>query len=65
MHVCRDGQIPIPAILKPVPLWTGKQLFSLLVPDVNMERESKNHPDGEDAVISPGDTRVRIEGVSD
>ncbi|KAI8822549.1 putative RPO21-DNA-directed RNA polymerase II, 215 kd subunit [Fimicolochytrium jonesii] len=27
-----DGTIPQPAILKPVPLWTGKQIISLVLP---------------------------------
>ena len=27
-------RLPIPCVLKPVPLWSGKQLFSLLLPDV-------------------------------
>lgn len=27
-----DGKIPIPAILKPKPLWTGKQMFSMIIP---------------------------------
>ncbi|KAG7162943.1 DNA-directed RNA polymerase II subunit RPB1-like 12 [Homarus americanus] len=27
-----DGRMPHPAILKPKPLWTGKQLFSLIIP---------------------------------
>ena len=27
-----DGKIPQPAILMPVPLWTGKQLFSMIIP---------------------------------
>jgi DNA-directed RNA polymerase II subunit RPB1 len=44
-----DGRIPVPAIVKAVnaegknigPLWTGKQLFSLILPNVNMRRESK------------------------
>ena len=26
-------QLPVPAIVKPVPLWTGKQLFSTLLPE--------------------------------
>ena len=26
------GELPIPAILKPVPLWTGKQVMSLIIP---------------------------------
>nr|CCC92532.1 unnamed protein product [Trypanosoma congolense IL3000] len=28
-------QLPIPAVLKPRPLWTGKQVFSLILPEVN------------------------------
>ncbi|KAJ8092542.1 DNA-directed RNA polymerase II core subunit rpo21 [Marasmius tenuissimus] len=27
-----DGVVPIPAILKPKPLWTGKQILSLVIP---------------------------------
>ncbi|KAH7330647.1 beta and beta-prime subunits of DNA dependent RNA-polymerase [Rhizoctonia solani] len=27
-----DGHVPVPAILKPKPLWTGKQILSLCVP---------------------------------
>lgn len=27
-----DGKIPQPAILKPKPLWTGKQVFTLIIP---------------------------------
>lgn len=27
-----DGVIPQPAILKPKPLWTGKQVFTLIIP---------------------------------
>lgn len=33
-----DGRVPTPAVLKPEPLWTGKQLLSLIIPDVNFER---------------------------
>lgn len=33
MHLPKwDGKIPQPAIIKPKPLWTGKQLFSLIIP---------------------------------
>ncbi|KAH9513866.1 DNA-directed RNA polymerase II subunit RPB1 [Bulinus truncatus] len=61
-----DGRMPQPAILKPVPLWTGKQLFSLIIPGrVNCNRTHSTHPDSEDKGpykwISPGDTRVLIE----
>ena len=37
-----DGNLPCPAILKPRPLWTGKQLFSMICPKVNYEGSSKN-----------------------
>ncbi|CAN0233637.1 unnamed protein product, partial [Ectocarpus sp. 8 AP-2014] len=33
-----DGKVPAPAILKPRPLWTGKQLFSLICPKVHGSR---------------------------
>ena len=26
-----DGKLPVPAILKPKPLWTGKQHFYLII----------------------------------
>lgn len=28
-----DGELPQPAIKAPIPLWTGKQIFSLFIPD--------------------------------
>lgn len=61
-----DGKMPVPAILKPKPLWTGKQLFSLIIPgNVNCMRLHSTHPDEENNGpyhwISPGDTRVLIE----
>lgn len=55
-----DGIVPQPAILKPKPLWTGKQIFSLILPSVNLTRNNQTHPDTEDTPISPGDTRVYI-----
>ena len=59
-----DGKIPLPAILKPKPLWTGKQIMSILIPgNVNVVRTHSTHPDDEDSGpykhISPGDTRVQ------
>jgi DNA-directed RNA polymerase II subunit RPB1 len=62
-----DGKVPIPAILKPEPLWTGKQLFSMIIPKVNLTRYSSTHDDKldkntvEDDDISTGDTKVLIE----
>jgi len=62
-----DGRIPQPAILKPIPLWTGKQLFSLILPGgINCVRTHSVHPEGEDDTdykwISPGDTKVIVDG---
>lgn len=40
-----DGILPTPTILKPRPLWTGKQLFSMICPNINYRGKSKNHSD--------------------
>lgn len=63
-----DGKIPQPAILKPKPLWTGKQIFSMIIPgNVNMVRTHSTHPDDEDSGpykhISPGDTKVWLDSI--
>ena len=51
-----NGQIPTPAILKPKPLWTGKQLFSVLLPkDVNYQNNKSSN------WMSPDDTKVLVE----
>jgi DNA-directed RNA polymerase II subunit RPB1 len=60
------GRLPQPAIMHPRPLWTGKQLFSMIIPGtVNCIRTTSTHPDDEDNTtnkwISPGDTKVLIE----
>jgi len=61
-----DGKLPVPAVLKPKQLWTGKQLMSLVIPgSVNCMRLHATHNDAEDGTpnhwISPCDTRVLIE----
>ena len=35
-HSGEVKSLPLPAILKPKPLWTGKQIFSLLIPNINL-----------------------------
>jgi len=35
------GDIPQPAILKPKHLWTGKQLLSLVIPEINLSLFNK------------------------
>ncbi|KAK1324599.1 DNA-directed RNA polymerase II subunit RPB1 [Acorus calamus] len=57
-----DGKIPAPVILKPRPLWTGKQVFNLIIPkQINLIRTSAWHAESETGFITPGDTQVRIE----
>lgn len=64
-----NGKIPQPAILKPKPLWTGKQACSIFIPgQVNVIRTHSTHPDDEDSgpykYISPGDTKVLLNIVN-
>ncbi|RYY31888.1 hypothetical protein EON62_06065, partial [archaeon] len=48
-----DGHLPLPAILKPVrgkpgrhvPLWTGKQMFSMFMPDLNYNKKANEAED--------------------
>lgn len=40
-----DGTIPTPAILKPKPLWTGKQLLSMCIPaGINVKKFNNEKP---------------------
>lgn len=55
-----DGGLPIPAILKPVPLWTGKQIISMFLPKIHLVGYHSKHPENEKTDISPGDTKVYI-----
>mmetsp|Transcript_13610 Transcript_13610/g.31700 ORF Transcript_13610/g.31700 Transcript_13610/m.31700 type:complete len:998 (-) Transcript_13610:10-3003(-) len=57
-----DGSIPIPSIIKPQTLWTGKQVFSLFLPKINFLRKCLSHSENEKTNISPKDTRVMILG---
>lgn len=61
-----DGKMPMPAVIKPKPLWTGKQVFSMIIPGpVNLIRNHSTHPDDEDEGpnkwLTVGDTKVLIE----
>ena len=56
-----DGTLPTPAIVKPRPLWTGKQLFSMIIPDINYRGKSKNHPrDAAKNIFNVFDSEVLI-----
>ncbi|KAJ1558877.1 DNA-directed RNA polymerase II subunit rpb1 [Nowakowskiella sp. JEL0078] len=57
-----DGTIPQPAILKPIPLWTGKQMISMVLPKINLMGKHFGAPDKENLDLTPSDTSVRIEG---
>ncbi|KAK4136582.1 beta and beta-prime subunits of DNA dependent RNA-polymerase [Trichocladium antarcticum] len=51
-----DGIIPVPAILKPRPRWTGKQVVSMIIPkiiNIHMpsEEKDKNHPFKDDGLL--------------
>lgn len=50
-----DGVVPIPAIIKPKPLWTGKQLLSMAIPrGINIHRSSapkSSHPVFDDGMM--------------
>ncbi|CAD7704200.1 unnamed protein product [Ostreobium quekettii] len=56
-----DGKIPQPTILKPKVLWTGKQVFSMFLPKVNVRREAQWYKDKEPEDFSPEDTQVLIQ----
>jgi DNA-directed RNA polymerase II subunit RPB1 len=51
-----DGIIPVPAILKPRPRWTGKQVVSMIIPkiiNIHMpsEEKDKSHPFKDDGLL--------------
>jgi DNA-directed RNA polymerase II subunit RPB1 len=59
-------KLPKPAILKPKPLWTGKQLFNFVLPETNkicmfLEKKNAWHDDENDnKYFSVNDTYVNI-----
>ncbi|KAL6754081.1 hypothetical protein V8C86DRAFT_2713077 [Haematococcus lacustris] len=55
-----DGTVPMPLILKPRPLWSGKQVFSMFLPDVNMTRTCAWHKDNDKKDLSLDDSQVLI-----
>ena len=46
MWVEYDGKLPPPAILKPRPMWTGKQILSLVIPKINYFKKGSGKFDG-------------------
>ena len=39
----KTHEIPAPAIIRPVQLWTGKQIFSLVIPPISINKNIKSH----------------------
>jgi len=37
-----NWQLPPPAIFRPVPMWTGKQVYSMLLPSINLSKIVRN-----------------------
>ncbi len=57
-----DGKLPQPTILKPWPLWTGKQVVSLIIPkQINLVRMAASQLDSDNGILTAGDNRVLIE----
>jgi DNA-directed RNA polymerase II subunit RPB1 len=52
--------VPKPAIFKPRPLWTGKQIFSMILPKVNL-RGGNNLKAPKDDELNSNDSEVLIE----
>ena len=52
--------LPIPSILKPKELWTGKQLISMIFPKVNIKRTCLSHSENDFSPITHRDSRVLI-----
>ncbi|KAJ7789277.1 beta and beta-prime subunits of DNA dependent RNA-polymerase [Mycena olivaceomarginata] len=47
-----DGVVPMPAIVKPKPLWTGKQIIGLVIPrGINVARSSNDKMDRSNPIL--------------
>lgn len=51
-------QLPMPAVIKPKPLWTGKQIMSLIIPNINIIR--KGAKSGSKFNYAPVDEKMLI-----
>lgn len=55
-----DGKIPAPAIVKPEPLWTGKQILTLIFPQINLVKDREDPGENADLWNNPKDNRIII-----
>ena len=58
-----DGTVPFPTILKPKQLWTGKQVFTMLMPRVNVRANAAWAGDDEPEDISYEDAQACTRGA--
>ena len=61
MMVVNKFEIPKPCILKPVPLWSGKQLIQLIIPKISIHRYSGWHDEEDTQCFSENDTELLID----
>jgi DNA-directed RNA polymerase II subunit RPB1 len=56
-------KLPVPAILKPVPLWTGKQLVSCVIPRITIHARplKRRDPLPDRSAVEPAALRRRLE----
>jgi DNA-directed RNA polymerase II subunit RPB1 len=47
-----DGNLPKPAVLKPRVLWTGKQILSMFIPEINLQMKNKNNQNLDDLTLT-------------
>ena len=55
-----DYKLPPPAIYKPTMMWTGKQVFDLILPNINLHRFTPQHNETDHRYFSVNDTEVLI-----
>lgn len=58
-----DGSLPLPAIMKPRPLWTGKQVISVFLPQLNVKKQASWNKEGDPQDLSIDDSWLRGLGV--
>jgi DNA-directed RNA polymerase II subunit RPB1 len=55
-----DGKIPMATIIKPRLAWSGKQIFNMLLPRINLRIKSEGTLNGDNPEFSLNDTHVNI-----
>ena len=53
-------KLPRPTIYKPKPLWTGKQVFDLIMPKINLVRYNSQNTSNDTKYFSCNDSQIII-----